>query len=101
MNGIRHVRPGNGFEPEMIFFEKTQVNGNKESEIFTFLKSACQYTDSTFASGLDYSPLEVGDVHWNFEKFLIDKSGKPYARYHPTLITEDPIKTDIITLLAA
>ncbi|KAK7072898.1 Glutathione peroxidase 3 [Halocaridina rubra] len=101
MNGIRHVRPGGGFEPNMTMFEKTQVNGDSESEIFTFLKDACEYTDGTFSSGVNYSPLRVGDISWNFEKFLIDKFGKPYTRYHPTLLTTDTISADITTLLAA
>ncbi|KAK7072896.1 Glutathione peroxidase 3 [Halocaridina rubra] len=101
MNGIRHVRPGGGFEPKLTLFDKTQVNGDNEDEIFTFLKSACEFTDDTFASGLNYSPMRVGDIHWNFEKFLIDKTGKPYSRYHPTLITTDTISADINALLAA
>jgi len=102
MNGIRYVRPGGGFEPQMTLFEKTEVNGSGESEIFTFLKGGCQYTDSSFAGDLlFYSPLQVGDIHWNFEKFLIDKNGKPYTRYNPTLVTTGTLEDDINTLLAA
>lgn len=38
MNGIKYVRPGGGFEPNMTLFKKTDVNGADENPIFTFLK---------------------------------------------------------------
>lgn len=34
----RHVRPGNGFVPNFLLFEKGDVNGEDEQEVFTFLK---------------------------------------------------------------
>lgn len=34
----RHVRPGNGFVPNFLLFEKGDVNGENEQEVFTFLK---------------------------------------------------------------
>jgi len=101
INGIKYVRPGGGFEPKMTLFKKTDVNGKNENSIFTFLKSACQYTDTSYSSGLYYEPLVVGDIHWNFEKFLIDKNGKPYSRYHPSVVTSNTIKEDINALLNA
>jgi len=99
MNGPRHVRPGGGFEPKMTVFEKTQVNGKNESPIYTFLKGACEYSDTDFSSGLYYEPLRVGDIHWNFEKFLINKQGKPVMRYHPSVTDPDALKDDINALL--
>lgn len=38
MNGIKYVRPGNGFEPAFRLFEKQNVNGAKENPIYTHLK---------------------------------------------------------------
>lgn len=38
MNGIKYVRPGNGFVPNFPLFEKRDVNGEKEQEIYTFFK---------------------------------------------------------------
>lgn len=38
LNGLRYVRPGNGFEPNFPLFQKTQVNGANEDQIYTFLK---------------------------------------------------------------
>ncbi|MPC12004.1 Glutathione peroxidase [Portunus trituberculatus] len=101
MNGIKYVRPGGGFEPKMTLFKKTDVNGKDENSIYTFLKSACPYTDSTFSSSLFYEPLRVNDIYWNFEKFLIGKNGKPYSRFHPSVITSGKIKEDINFLLNA
>lgn len=65
------------------------------------VQSGCEYTDTNFSSGLYYEPLRVGDIHWNFEKFLIDKNGKPYTRYHPSVTTTDALTNDINTLLSA
>jgi len=101
MHGIRNVRPGGGFEPKMTLFKKTKVNGANEDGLFTFLKGACSYTDELFEAGLEYTPLRVGDIHWNFEKFLIGKDGKPVFRYHPTMNDVDTWKADINALLNA
>ena len=38
LNGLKYVRPGNGFQPNFPFFEKVEVNGDKEDRIYTFLK---------------------------------------------------------------
>lgn len=40
LNGLKYVRPGHGFElnHNLKMLEKTDVNGNKESKMFTFLK---------------------------------------------------------------
>lgn len=38
MNGINHVRPGNGFQPNFQMFVKIDVNGDKEHALFTYLK---------------------------------------------------------------
>lgn len=35
--------------------------------------------------------LPGGDIHWNFTKFLIDRQGKPLARYE---VGEDPADVD-------
>lgn len=38
LNGVRHVRPGNGFEPALTMFQKIDVNGDKEHALFAYLK---------------------------------------------------------------
>ena len=53
-------------------FSKVDVNGDNADALFTFLK--------------DSLPGILGSkaIKWNFTKFLIDKNGKPVARYAPT-----------------
>ncbi|CAI9717410.1 Glutathione peroxidase 6 [Octopus vulgaris] len=38
MNGLKHVRPGNGFVPKIDMMKKTDVNGINEHPLFTLLK---------------------------------------------------------------
>jgi glutathione peroxidase len=67
-------------------FEKIKVNGDETHPLYQFLKTSL--------------PLETSknDIRWNFEKFLIDKTGKPVKRYtSKTKPTE--LNTDIEELL--
>lgn len=52
-------------------FDKIKVNGDDAHPLYQYLKSTL--------------PLETqkNDIRWNFEKFLVDKSGKPVKRYSP------------------
>eukprot|EP00029_Vermamoeba_vermiformis_P005488 TRINITY_DN1922_c0_g1_i1.p2 TRINITY_DN1922_c0_g1~~TRINITY_DN1922_c0_g1_i1.p2 ORF type:complete len:155 (-),score=58.40 TRINITY_DN1922_c0_g1_i1:166-630(-) len=56
--------------------DKVDVNGPNTSPVFTFLKSKLP-----------------GDIKWNFEKFLVDKTGTPVKRYgsgaNPNSIAKD------------
>lgn len=47
-------------------FDKIDVNGAKQAELYSFLKSNAD----------DHS-----DINWNFEKFIIGKDGKVAARF--------------------
>ena len=52
-------------------FEKINVNGDEADPLYKYLKETL--------------PREgKNDVKWNFEKFLIDKNGKPVERFLPT-----------------
>jgi glutathione peroxidase len=31
-----------------------------------------------------YDPIRTTDITWNFEKFLVDRQGRPRFRFHPT-----------------
>jgi glutathione peroxidase len=33
---------------------------------------------------------EPGDVSWNFEKFLLDREGRPLSRFSPQTLPDDP-----------
>ncbi|KAK3856523.1 hypothetical protein Pcinc_037158 [Petrolisthes cinctipes] len=100
MNGLKHVRPGGGFEPNFTFFRKIDVNGESAHPLFTYLKAYCPATRETFSDPdyLYYSPIQSNDIRWNWEKFLVTKSGKPYMRYDPHTEPEQ-IRKDIIFLL--
>ena len=58
--------------------EKVDVNGEHRHPIFAEL------TLTPVTGG------EPGDVSWNFEKFLIDRDGTPYARFGPATVPDDP-----------
>lgn len=92
---LKFVRPGKGFIPIMDFSTKVDVNGKEESPIFSWLKDMCP-RPSDIISGdgdINWKPLKVSDVRWNFEKFLIDHHGKAVRRYlHFTMPMEMKIE---------
>ncbi|KAF2369018.1 Glutathione peroxidase, partial [Trinorchestia longiramus] len=100
MDVLHYVRPGNLFTPLFPVFKKSNVNGDSEQELFTFLKSGCSYTADIFRTDLEYSPMTVADVREPFEKILVGTDGKPYFRYHATTDINTVI-ADIDALLAA
>lgn len=87
LNAYKYVRPGNGFELARggTVFGKIEVNGSKGHPLFTFLKNACPQPMKTIGSKdmLFYDTINVNDITWNFEKFLLDKKGRPRYRFSP------------------
>jgi glutathione peroxidase len=84
INGIKYVRPGNGFVPEFVMSKKIDVNGVKQHPLYSYLKRSCPSTKDEFSKRekLFYDNLHDRDIRWNWEKFLIDpNSGKPVKRY--------------------
>ncbi len=59
-------------------FARASLHGTDTIPLFQFL---CDPKQS----------LPGGDIHWNFSKFLIDRQGKPLARYEAA---EDPADLD-------
>jgi len=100
-NGIKYVRPGLGFEPNFTMFKKIEVNGENEHPLYTYLKAYCPPTRMTYSDPdrLYYRPVHVQDIRWNWEKFLITRSGKPFMRYDPSTKPED-IRNDVAFLLS-
>ncbi|MEQ2278900.1 hypothetical protein AMECASPLE_004068 [Ameca splendens] len=95
--GLKHVRPGNGFVPNFQLFEKGDVNGKTEQQVFTFLKSSCPPVGDDFGTPngrLFWEPLRTSDIKWNFEKFLVGPDGKAVMRWHPR-INVSTVRTDI------
>ena len=48
---------------------KVDVNGSDQCELYKYLNS------------LDVKPRGKGEVKWNFEKYVLDRTGKPIARF--------------------
>lgn len=58
------------FGVQFQMFEKADVNGPKARAVFVYLKDALPGSFGNF-------------IKWNFTKFLVDRHGKPVARYGP------------------
>ena len=76
-------------------FKKIDVNGDKASPLFTFLKSQKSFAGfdmnhpiakilDEMLSKVDPNYKDSPDIKWNFTKFLIDKKGLVKARFEPT-----------------
>ncbi|KAJ8015062.1 hypothetical protein DPEC_G00022230 [Dallia pectoralis] len=94
---LKYVRPGNGFVPNFLLFEKGDVNGETEQEVFTFLKNSCPPVGDSFGNPtnrLFWQPLKVNDIKWNFEKFLVGPDGKPVMRWFPRVPVSE-VRADI------
>ena len=66
-------------------FAKIEVNGNKASELFKFLKTKKK-------------PLLGSSIKWNFTKFLVDRDGTVIARFAPT-VTPEQLEKHLVKLL--
>lgn len=69
--------------------------------MFLTFQAYCPPVDDIFyteRAGLFYKPYHNNDVRWNFEKFLINKEGKPVLRY-PVRIIPSLLSKDIEDLL--
>uniref|UniRef100_A0A4W5PSV3 Glutathione peroxidase n=1 Tax=Hucho hucho TaxID=62062 RepID=A0A4W5PSV3_9TELE len=95
---LKHVRPGNGFVPNFLLFQRGDVNGDTEQGVYTFLKNSCPPVGDSFGNPtnrLFWEPLKMNDIKWNFEKFLVGPDGKPVMRWFPR-VTVSEIRMDII-----
>lgn len=68
-------------------FEKGDVNGKDEQEVFTFLKNSCPPVGDLLGdpARMFWTPMKLSDIKWNFEKFLVGPDGKPVMRWHPSV----------------
>ncbi len=58
-------------------FSKVDVNGENAAGLYAFL------------TRLKTAPAEAGDITWNFEKFVIDRSGNVIGRFGPRTRPDD------------
>jgi glutathione peroxidase len=59
-------------------FAKVEVNGDGACELYKNL------------TALDTKPVGPGKISWNFEKFIIGRSGEVVARFAPKTKPDDP-----------
>ena len=79
-------------------FAKSEVNGENELPLYTFLKSQMAedsvngLANKTIMMGvekLSTTCKNKGDIKWNFTKFLVARDGNVVGRYSPTTKPED------------
>ncbi|XP_064617474.1 glutathione peroxidase-like [Liolophura sinensis] len=101
LNGLRYVRPGKGFIPGFDIMMKIEVNGPKEDPFYTYIKTSCPSpTATTYDRGESFwTPIKVNDISWNFEKILVDRTGRPRFRFLPDVEPNDI--QDMINVLLA
>ena len=88
-------------------FSKIEVNGEKASPLFTYLKENGpeeKYegfkakATATMLKGISKTFKKANDIRWNFTKFLVDREGNVVGRYAPTTKPED-IEKDVLKYL--
>ena len=81
------------------------VNGEGEHPVFKWLKTKMPHPSDDYESLIGdpkfiiWKPVKRTDISWNFEKFLIDQSGKPVKRFSKSFQTCN-IDKDIDKLLS-
>lgn len=84
LNGLKYVRPGNGYVPAATMFQLTNVNGlSGVPPLYDWMKNSCPPVSSlvAFLSYNVWSPIMVTDIQWNFEKFLFNRQGQIVSRW--------------------
>ena len=97
------------FGVKFPMFEKISVNGSERNALYTDLikaqPSRVKNTEGKLEASLashGVGPKNETDIMWNFEKFLVDRSGSVVARFAPDLAPDDPkIVSAISSALAA
>ena len=96
------------YDVSFPLFEKIAVTGPGIHPLYRFLIEAqpsAQGTDPAFRANLDSFLTTSGagtatnpapGILWNFEKFLISRSGEVIARFAPNLLPDDPQITKAI-----
>jgi glutathione peroxidase len=74
--------------------EKVEVNGEHRHPLYDELVA------TPYRAGIDLAGTDLagttGDIAWNFEKFLLDRTGAVVARFAPGVVPDDPRVTDAV-----
>jgi glutathione peroxidase len=65
-------------------FAKVEVNGDGACDLYKTL------------TALDTEPVGPGEISWNFEKFVVGRSGEVVARFSPRTKPDDPELVKVI-----
>lgn len=85
------------YDVSFPLYQKISVKGDDQHLLYHYLTN--QKTEADITNGTEFeeklagfgqSRTNPGDVLWNFEKFLVDKSGVIAARISPDVTAEDP-----------
>uniref|UniRef100_A0A0L8G4P1 Glutathione peroxidase n=1 Tax=Octopus bimaculoides TaxID=37653 RepID=A0A0L8G4P1_OCTBM len=82
-------------------YKSYDIHGAEEIPLSVYRdKSYCPSPKQDFASveRLHYKPMSANDIRWNFEKFLINRKGKPVMRF-ATAVLPNEIRPYIVHLL--
>jgi glutathione peroxidase len=78
-------------------FSKVDVNGEHRHPLYQKLVEAAPQAVAPEGSGFyermaskGRAPANVGDILWNFEKFLLGKDGQVIQRFSPDMTPDDP-----------
>ncbi len=81
-------------------FAKISVKGKKQHPLYRHLTEARPNLDAKpalLSFAMKYLPgRKTNDVHWNFEKFLVNRSGEIVARFPPDLTPDARLIQDAI-----
>ena len=69
-------------------FAKIVVKGDGQHPLYRHLIAAEPRAE--FPAGNRPANADDSAIHWNFEKFLIDRNGKIAARFAPDMVPENP-----------
>ena len=95
------------YETTFPRFKKIEVNGDNESEVFTYLKKEMPSEEvkgmknkmvMKAISKISTTCKNDGDIKWNFTKFLVDREGNVVSRFAPTTIGKE-IEDKVVDLL--
>jgi glutathione peroxidase len=86
-NCIKYVRPGGNYVPNFELTETVDVNGPTSHLMMRYLRQYCPSPRRNFAEKdtLLYDLFDPDDIRWNFEKFLLDRNGRPVLRYRSSV----------------
>jgi glutathione peroxidase len=86
------------FGVQFPMFEKVVVKGEGQHPLYKYLTDSVPEATKKAGGDLESRLTEKGlgrknpkDVLWNFEKFLVDRSGKVVARFAPDITADDDV----------